>query len=228
VSSVAGILAGKTKVTVSPSKSANTNKYKYTTSATDITLPDAGDNLSAWTTWNGSAEIIATNGYYIAVAETEADYSCVKVGKTQVQSLLATSTAGSYNSGTGTWSSGGTTYSLTQETGNNVKVTGTLPLEEADAVLGLPAGNRFAVKIKNNSIVTKASLPSGTIAKISNPDANGGFNTYTKSAFEDDGSLIVIINAPAGKNTLVVKITWTTGVETTYTYDLTSATRATQ
>ena len=184
--------------------------------------------MSAWTTWNGSSEINATNGYYIAVAETEADYSCVKVGKTTVQSLLATSTAGSYNSGTGVWTSGGTTYSLTQETGNNIKVTGTLPLAEADATLGLPAGNRFEFKLKNPNINLKSSLPTGTIAKISNPDASGGFNTYTRTAFEDDGSLIVIVNAPNDKNTVIVKVTWTAGVETTYTYDLTNATRATQ
>lgn len=191
-------------------------------------MPSAGDDLSTWTTWNGSSEISATDGYYIAVAETEADYSCVKVGKATIQSLLATSTAGSYNSGTGVWTNGGTTYTLTQEAGNNIKVTGTLPLAEADATLGLPAGNRFEVKIKNPNINLKSSLPTGTIAKISNPDASGGFNTYNRTAFEDDASLIVIINAPSGRTRVIVKITWTAGVETTYTYDLTNATRATE
>lgn len=48
------------------------------------TLPELGDDLSAWTTWDGTSEITATNGYYIAVAETEANFTCEKVGTTQV------------------------------------------------------------------------------------------------------------------------------------------------
>jgi len=44
------------------------------------------DDLSAWTTWDGTSEIAATNGYYIAVAETESDFSCEKVGKATVVS----------------------------------------------------------------------------------------------------------------------------------------------
>ena len=65
------------------------NKYKYTTSSTEITsLPDLGDDLSAWTTWNGTSDITATNGYYIAVAETESDFSCEKVGTTQIVSKV--------------------------------------------------------------------------------------------------------------------------------------------
>ena len=51
-------------------------------------MPDLDDDLSAWTTWNGTDEISATNGYYIAVAETESDYSCERVGKTQVVSRI--------------------------------------------------------------------------------------------------------------------------------------------
>lgn len=50
-----------------------------------------GDDLSAWTTWNGTDEISATNGYYIAVAETESDFTCEKVGKKQVVSRVQSS-----------------------------------------------------------------------------------------------------------------------------------------
>lgn len=49
-----------------------------------MTLPDLGDDLSTWTTWNGTDEITATNGYYIAVAETESNFTCEKVGQTVV------------------------------------------------------------------------------------------------------------------------------------------------
>lgn len=86
VNSVAGATAGKTKITVSPAKLVSKNKYKYLLSATEITLPELDDDLSAWTTWNGTDEITATNGYYIAVAETEPDFSCEKVGQTTVVS----------------------------------------------------------------------------------------------------------------------------------------------
>ncbi len=84
VNSVAGATAGTTKITVSTEKIVSKNKYKYTTSATEITLPKLGDDLSAWTTWNGTSDITATNGYYIAVAETESDFTCEKVGQTVV------------------------------------------------------------------------------------------------------------------------------------------------
>lgn len=70
---------------MSPTKIVTSNKYKYKAQASDFaTLPELGDDLSAWTTWDGTSEITATNGYYIAVAETESDFTCEKVGKTTV------------------------------------------------------------------------------------------------------------------------------------------------
>ena len=64
------------------------NKYKYKVQEAEFsTLPELDDDLSAWTTWDGTSEIEATNGYHIAVAETESDYSCEKVGTTTVVSL---------------------------------------------------------------------------------------------------------------------------------------------
>lgn len=85
VNSAAGTTSGKTKITVSPAKLVSSNKYKYKVQQADFsTLPDLGDDLSAWTTWDGTSEIAATNGYYIAVAETESDFTCEKVGKATV------------------------------------------------------------------------------------------------------------------------------------------------
>ena len=87
--SVAGATAGKTKITVTPAKIVLSNKYKYKIQQNDFsTLPELDDDLSAWTDWNGTDEITATNGYYIAVAETEADYSCERVGKKQIVSRI--------------------------------------------------------------------------------------------------------------------------------------------
>jgi len=92
VNSVAGASAGKTKITVSPAKIVASNKYKYKVQASEfVDLPELDDDLSAWTTWNGTDEITATNGYYIAVAETESDFSCEKVGTTQVVSRVQSS-----------------------------------------------------------------------------------------------------------------------------------------
>lgn len=83
---MAGATAGTTKITVTPAKLVSSNKYKYKLSATEITLPELGDDLSAWTTWDGTSDITATNGYYIAVAETESNFTCEKVGQTTVVS----------------------------------------------------------------------------------------------------------------------------------------------
>lgn len=65
----------------------SSNKYKYKVQAQDFTtLPELGDDLSAWSDWNGSAEITATNDYYIAVAECESNNTCEKVGTAKVVS----------------------------------------------------------------------------------------------------------------------------------------------
>ena len=44
--------------------------------------------MSAWTTWNGTDEISVTNGYYIAIAETESDFTCERVGQVVAKSLV--------------------------------------------------------------------------------------------------------------------------------------------
>ena len=76
---------GYTKITVSPSKYVSANKYKYKVQQAEFsTLPDLGDDLSTWTTWDGTSDVAATNGYHIAVAETESDFTCEKVGTTTV------------------------------------------------------------------------------------------------------------------------------------------------
>ena len=91
-----------------------------------------------------------------------------------------------------------------------------------DTDLGLTAGNRFSVKIVNSAITSKAQLPSGNIATTIGAEHT---NHYTKAAFEDDGSLILVCNASKTVNT-VVKIKWVSGVETTYTFDFSGATFA--
>lgn len=68
VVSVAGATSGKTSVYVNPIL-ASGNSYKYQTGAT-VTLPNYGQEPSgSWTAWNGTDEITATAGNYIAVVE---------------------------------------------------------------------------------------------------------------------------------------------------------------
>lgn len=83
-----GTQDGYTVITVSPAKTLSANKYRYKLSASDITLPSIDTDLSTWTLWNGTDEISATNGYYIAVAECDAYNRCDKVGKTTVVSRV--------------------------------------------------------------------------------------------------------------------------------------------
>ena len=127
--------------------------------------------------------------------------------------------SGSYNSQSGLWTDGGTSYTINFD-GTNAKVTGTLPYEEADATLGLPAGNRYTYKIQNSNITSRDQLPSGVIAKITNTQAGSGYNEYDKSAFEEDGSLIVVVNIGNKNIPIVSKMTWTEGNESVYTADL--------
>ena len=183
-------------------------------------LPELGDDLSGWTTWDGTSEITAANGYYIAVAETDSDFTCERVGKTKVVSLLATSTAGVYSAGT--WTDGGVNYTLTQQTGNNIAVGGTINYDYVDPAFGFDnAGNYLVFKVKNPDINSTAALPSGTIVTITGATTT---NTYTKSAFENDGSLIVAINISTKTVNPTVKIKWAAGAEHTYTYDVSNVT----
>jgi len=61
-----------------------TNTYVYKIDTT-ITLPAFNDDLSTgWTAWDGTAEITATTGNEIAIAEVDAANLCQAAGKTTV------------------------------------------------------------------------------------------------------------------------------------------------
>lgn len=118
--------------------------------------------------------------------------------------------AGTYAGGTFTPSS---TYAIVGGV-----IIGEIPYV-AEAEYGLPAGNRMAIKI-TNPLVTKATLPEGIICKT---ETVGGYNEYTKDAFEEDGSLIYL----ASIDLLVkrIQIDWGDGF-VTYTIDCRKATLA--
>lgn len=85
VFSIAGTSAGKTQITVSGYTLGTGESWKYKVD-TSVTLPDQGDDLTAWTDWNGTAEITAATGKDLAVAAVDASKKCLGTGKVTVVS----------------------------------------------------------------------------------------------------------------------------------------------
>lgn len=83
VASVAGTASGDTKITVTEDKEAATNVYKYKVgdTAADVVY---GQDLTSWTTWNGSADITAATGKVLTLAECTSTYKAVAVGTVTV------------------------------------------------------------------------------------------------------------------------------------------------
>ncbi len=82
VVSVAGTAEGKTKITVTPVLSAG-RSYRYRTGAS-VTMPELYDDLSSWAPWNGTAEITATQGHTIIVAEVDSTNQAMGAGSATV------------------------------------------------------------------------------------------------------------------------------------------------
>lgn len=83
VNSIAGTSSGDTKVTVSGYTKDTTDLYKYKVADAAQTVR-AGDDLSAWTSWNGSADITATSSKKITVAVTDANGYALAAGSATV------------------------------------------------------------------------------------------------------------------------------------------------
>lgn len=135
VTSEVGSAAGKTKITVSPSKLTG-NSYKYKTSATEITAPVFGDTtLAGYSAWNGTAEITATKGHYVGIVECDASGAADKFGQvvadsaTTLGSLTVAAVAGS--------TAGDTAISVTETLGEGNSYL----VKVSDAEITLPLGN---------------------------------------------------------------------------------------
>ena len=83
VASVAGTNAGDTKITVTESKVANTDIYKYSVGTTAAKVV-YGQDLSAWTTWDGTSDITAATGKILTLAECTSAGKAVSVGTVTV------------------------------------------------------------------------------------------------------------------------------------------------
>lgn len=138
-----------------------------------------------------------------------------------------TVTAGTYSAATGIWTDNAD-YEIADNGDGTYDVTGLIPYGRADSLFAYP-GYRFAVKISRDSITSRDDLPDGNICTVT---VGSETTTYTKSAFETDGSLIYIA-APVSETLAtprVVKIAWSIAgstVEesdfTSYTFDLSDA-----
>lgn len=83
VNSIAGTNVGDTKVSVSGYTKASTDLYKYKVADAAQTV-HAGDNLSSWTTWDGSADITAATDKKITMAVTDAAGYALAAGSATV------------------------------------------------------------------------------------------------------------------------------------------------
>jgi hypothetical protein len=84
VTSEEGASSGFTKITLDKPLTIG-RAYVYKTGVT-VAYPLYGADLSSWTTWDGAAELIATTGNEIAIAEIFGDF-CRATGKAVVVSL---------------------------------------------------------------------------------------------------------------------------------------------
>lgn len=85
VTSVAGTEEGDTTITVTPVKEKETNIYKYLVNPT-VTLPDYGQDVSGYTTWDGISDITAASGNEILIVEADKNNLAVNAGKVVVVS----------------------------------------------------------------------------------------------------------------------------------------------
>lgn len=83
VVSTLGETEGTTQITVSNATSADAI-FRYATG--NVKLPAYGEDLSAWESWDGVSEIVATDGMKICVAEVDSSNLAIAAGTTIINS----------------------------------------------------------------------------------------------------------------------------------------------
>ncbi len=83
VTSAAGTKSGDTKLSVSPGKAAHGNKYKYA-AATGAVSVSYGDNVAAWSDWDGKSDLTIATGQTVTLVECDGNYHAIKSGSTTV------------------------------------------------------------------------------------------------------------------------------------------------
>lgn len=79
-SSLPGTGSGTTQITVSGN---STNNFRYKSGAA-VTLPEYGEDLSSWATWDGTSEITIADGTKICIAEVDSSNKAIAAGTTVV------------------------------------------------------------------------------------------------------------------------------------------------
>ncbi|MBR0189028.1 MAG: hypothetical protein IJQ23_01425 [Clostridia bacterium] len=131
--------------------------------------------------------------------------------------------AGSYSSNT--FTEGGTNYDTVVDK-KTIYVTGTVPKGTVDAAFGYGAGqgNFVTFKIKGEATSSPSVLPDGNIVTVANPGVYDTPHTYTKAAFEDDGTLIACIKVQSNNSKPTITVKWRADEEAiTYTLDVSGA-----
>lgn len=83
VASAAGKASGTTKLTVTPGKSSAGNVYKYKVGDAAETVT-AGEDVSGWDSWDGSADITAATGKTLTLVEADSLNKAVASGSATV------------------------------------------------------------------------------------------------------------------------------------------------
>lgn len=84
LTSVAGTASGTTKITVV----GNGSGQLYYNASRSVSLPAYKEDISDWTAWNGTADITATDGETICIAEANASGLAVAAGTCTVNSNI--------------------------------------------------------------------------------------------------------------------------------------------
>ena len=85
VVSLPGVITGTTAVTVTGADSGSTLMYKVSTGSLSIGY---GDDLSGWSTWDGTSDITAADGLLLYIAQVDDDNKAMKAGVTRVNANI--------------------------------------------------------------------------------------------------------------------------------------------
>ena len=78
--------------------------------------------------------------------------------------------------------------------------------------IGMPAGNRFEIKLRHSGITSRDDLPSHGSSVITITDGDGTaprIKTFGRSAYQEDGTLIVVVNIKSKTASLDLLLHWT-------------------
>lgn len=80
---------GNTKITISPEKTGdNVYFWKLAEQEEQVTLPNKGESVSDWTSWDGSEELAISNGSVAMFAEASAEGIVYAAGQAVIQSKV--------------------------------------------------------------------------------------------------------------------------------------------